>query len=418
MIAAIVLALAPGAAIADPEPARPVVTDRGWQLDVTGFVQADLVAWDQSSLDEIDPNTPTQPLNQERFEIPRARLRAVASRDGMFGALEFDGNTLNGATARLLGAQVGWTTARPQAPADDPYVALTAGLFTIPFGVEVAADVRDKPFLEPPAMSRALFPGNFDAGAMVQGRYSYARWALAIMNGAPVGDAQWKGKDPTSSYDFLGRVGVEIPAPRRLRFEAGVSALAGKGLHPGVQPTKDGIQWVDDNHNGVVDGGEIQIVPGSPGEPSQTFSRNALGADLTVHWCVCAIGTGVGFFETILSTNLDRGLVYSDPVAASRDLRQLGYAIGAVQDVGDYAQLGVRYDRYDADRDAMDREGASLVNVHKIFSEWELMANARWHDARFTLEYDRVRNPFGRADNGAPTSLSADRIALRAQVGF
>jgi hypothetical protein len=282
----------------------------------------------------------------------------------------------------------------------------------------VPASERDKAFLEPPSVSRALFPGNYDAGMMVQGRYGLARWSLALMNGAPVGDAQWRGKDPTSSYDVVGRLGADISGPRRLRIEAGVSALSGTGLSPGTPPTKDGIQWVDDNQNGRVDPTEIQIVPGSPGEPSRPFSRSALGADLQIHWCLCALGTGAAFFEGAIATNLDRGLVYADPVAASRDLRQLGFAIGAVQDLGAYAQIGVRYDRYDADRDAMDREGVELVNVHKIFSTLAVMASARWSDARFIAEYDHERNPFGRGDGGAPITRADDRVTLRAQVGF
>jgi hypothetical protein len=404
---------APGTASADPEPLRPAVTRRGWQLDLTGYVQADSVAWSQASVDELDPST-GQPLDEERFLIRRGRLRAEAHRDTLSAAIEFDGNTQSGPTARIVGAQVGWTYAFE----DHPFVAVTAGLFKIPFGVEVPASERDKAFLEPPSVSRALFPGNYDAGAMVTGRYGLARWSLAIMNGAPVGDAQWKGKDPASSYDFVGRIGADIPGPRRLRIEAGVSALSGTGLHPGAPPTKDGIQWVDDNQNGRVDATEIQIVPGSPGEPSQAFSRDALGADLQVHWCLCALGTGAAFFEAALATNLDRGLVYADPVATSRQLRQLGFAIGAVQELGAHAQVGVRYDRYDADRDAMDREGADLINVHKVFSTLAVMASARWDDARVIVEYDHERNPFGRGDGGAPITREADRVTLRAQVGF
>jgi hypothetical protein len=407
-----VLALG-GAARAEPEPQRPAVTRRGWQLDLTGFVQVDAVAWSQASVDELDPST-AQPLNTERLAIPRARLRAEFHRDELSGAIELDGNTLNGATARLLGAQVGWTFS----PGDQPLFTVTAGLLKIPFGAEVPASERDKPFLEPPAVSRALFAGNYDAGAMISGRYGLARWSLAIMNGAPVGDAQWRGKDPTSSYDLVGRIGAELVAPRTLRFEAGVSALSGTGLHPGTPPTKDGIQWVDDNQNGFVDPTEIQIVPGAPAEPSQTFARDALGADVRVHWCICAIGRGTAFFEAALATNLDRGLVYSDPVAVSRDLRQLGVVVGAVQELGPHALVGARYDRYDADRDALDREGAALINAHKRFSTLAVMASGRWDDARLTLEYDRERNPFGRGDDGAPATRAADRVTLRAQVGF
>lgn len=417
VVVALAMVAAPRGASADPESPRPAVTYRGWQVNLTGFVQADLVAWDQASVDDLDPST-GQPLNQQRFVIPRARVRVETHRDQLFGAIEVDGNTLNGATARLLGAQAGWTYAPDRQPGEPALLVVTAGLFPIPFGVDVPAAVRDKPFLEQPALSRALFPGNFDAGAKLAGGYGLARWSLAIMNGAPVGDAQWKGKDPSASYDFVGRIGADIPGPRRLRIEVGVSALSGKGLHPGTPPTKDGIQWVDDNQNGIVDPTEIQIVAGSPGEPSQPFSRSALGADLAIHWCLCAVGTGVAFFEGAFATNLDRGVVYADPVAASRDLRQLGFAIGAVQNLGDHGQIGVRYDRYDADRDAMDREGVDLVNVHKIFSTLGVMANAQWDAARLTLEYDREHNPFGRGDNGAPATRAADRVTLRAQVGF
>jgi hypothetical protein len=389
------------------------VTRRGWQLDLTGYVQADAVAWSQASVDELDPSTGA-PLNEERVLIRRGRLRAEAHRDALSATLELDGNTLGGPTARIIGAQVGWAYTLD----DQPLLVVTAGLFKIPFGVEVPASERDKAFLEPPSVSRALFPGNYDAGAMVQGRYGLARWSLAIMNGAPVDDAQWRGKDPTSSYDFVGRLGAEIAGPRGLRIEAGVSALSGTGLSPGTPPTKDGIQWVDDNQNGRVDPTEIQIVPGSPGEPSQPFARNALGADVQIHWCLRALGTGAGFFEGAIATNLDRGLVYADPVSASRDLRQLGFALGAVQNLGAHAQIGARYDRYDADRDAMDRAGVDLVNVHKIFSTLAVMASARWDDARFIVEYDHERNPFGRGDGGAPITRADDRVTLRAQVGF
>jgi len=408
-----VIAIAPRVAAADPEPLRPAITRRGWQLDLTGYVQVDSVAWSQASVDELDPST-GQPLDEERFLIRRARLHAEAHRDALSAAIELDGNTLNGPATRIITAQLGWTYTLD----DQPLVVVTAGLFKIPFGAEVPANERDKAFLEPPAMSRALFPGNYDAGAMVQGRYGLARWSLAIMNGAPVLDAQWKGKDPTSSYDFIGRLGADIAGPRKLRVEAGVSALSGTGLHPGTPPTKDGIQWVDDNQNGRVDPTEIQIVPGSPGEPSQQFSRSALGADIQIHWCLCALGIGTAFFEAALATNLDRSLVYSDPVSASRDLRQLGFAIGAVQELGPHAVVGVRYDRYDADRDAMDREGVDLINVHKVFSTLAVMASAQWHDARVIAQYDRERNPFGRGDDGAPTTRAADRVTLRAQVGF
>lgn len=371
------------------------------------------MAWSEASLDELDPVS-RAPLNEERLLIRRGRLRAEAQRDALSLALELDGNTAAGPAMRLVGAHAAWSFARGGA---SPLFVMTAGLVKIPFGADVPASEREKPFLEPPAMSRALFPGNYDAGVVVSGRYGLARWSFAAMNGAPVGDAQWRGRDPAGSYDFIGRIGGEI-GDRRFRVEAGVSALTGSGLHPGTPPTKDAIQWVDDNQNGRVDATEIQIVPGGPGSPSETFSRDALGADLAVHWCLCVLGTGTASFEAVIATNLDRAIVFADPIAVSRDVRELGISIGAVQNLGEQVQIGARYDRYDADRDARDRQGVDLVNVHKIFSTLSVMASARWHDARITAQYDHERNPFGRGDNGAPITRAADRVTLRAQVGF
>src|SRR5581483_2967517 len=123
-------------------------------LDLTGYIQADWIAYNQLSVDEVAPDNPQQPLDQERFLIPRARIRAVAhkDRDGLFGLIELDGNTRTGsAIARLIGAQVGWTSApAPRSEIGDQGFAITvsAGLLTIPFGVEVTRDLRDNPFLE------------------------------------------------------------------------------------------------------------------------------------------------------------------------------------------------------------------------------------------------------------------------------
>lgn len=414
---ALILALAGIAHADDAEPRRPAITLRGWQLDLTGYIQADAVPWSQDSYNELDPAT-RAPLNDERFLIRRGRLRVEAYRGAAFGALELDGNTIDGNVARIIAAQVGWTFTHDNAP----LVTLSAGLFKTPFGAEVPASERDKAFLEPPAFARALFPGNYDAGAMVSGQYGLARWSLAIMNGAPAGDAQWRGRDPAQSFELVGRLGTVIE-PRddegMTRIEAGVSASTGQALSPGTPPTKDELQWIDENGDGQIQvANEIVVIPGGAGTPSQTFDHQALGADVAVHWCICVIGRGTAFAEGVIATNLDRGLVYADPAMASRDLRHLGFAFGVVQSVTDHAVVGVRYDRYDADRDANERLGLNIVDASKIFSTLSIMAAARWNDGRLIVQYDRERNPFGRADDGSTTTRNADRVTLRAQVGF
>ena len=67
-------------AAADPEPLRPALTQHGWQVAFTGYIQADSVAWSEDSFDELEPTT-GEPLNDERFLIRRGRLRADARPD-------------------------------------------------------------------------------------------------------------------------------------------------------------------------------------------------------------------------------------------------------------------------------------------------------------------------------------------------
>ena len=405
------------AAHSQREVLRPALSHRGWTIELTGYVQVDSVLYAQGSVDDLDPST-NEPLNEEHFGIPRASLRADARRGAFAGELELEGFTTRATLprvtqtsgVRLETAEVRWH--------ERDLIEVVGGLFRTPFGAQTLTSPRDRFFLELPTMSRALFPGDIDAGIMARGTFGLARWSIAAMNGAPVGDAAWKGKDPASSYDIVGRAGVDVAGPYRSRYVAGVSALAGMALSPGTPPTKDQLTWVDENQDGLVQTTELHVIPGTPGVPSQTYHHNALGADVAVHWCLCSLGKGTAFAEAVIATNLDRGLVYADPVKRARDVRELGFTIGAVQDVSSYAQVGIRYDRYDADRDAIEIQGVSIVGVHQVYSTLSVMAAGRYEGAKLMVEYDHARNPFGRADDGARVTRADDRVTLRAQVGF
>jgi len=133
---------------------------------------------------------------------------------------------------------------------------------------------------------------------------------------------------------------------------------------------------------------------------------------------VCELGKGYAFGEAVIAKNLDRGLVYADPVQRSRDIRELGFVVGVVQEIGERGLVGVRFDRYDADRDAAEREGIDFVQTHQVFSTLAVMASVRWTTTRVMIQYDHNRNPLGRNDAGAPSTVSADEITLRAQAGF
>ena len=401
------------------DPLRPVTSKDGWQIDLDAFIQVDAVPYAQASINDLDPAT-LAPLNLETIDVRRGLLRVQAHKDHEYASLEVDADNVAGPTARLIGAYVGWFVPGLDAQ-DPPLVTLQTGLMLIPFGAEVSTNVREKTFLEVPSWAQAMFPGDFDGGVQARGAYGMARWVVAVMDGAPSGDLQWKGRDPDSSYDLISRIGGVVDLPQfygRPHLDFGVSALTGKTLHPGTPPTKDQIVWDDMNNNGVIDPGEIVDVPGSPGTPSVPFSHSGFGADASLRWCLQVLGGGVAWGEIVAGTNLDRGLVVADPVDLGRDQRELGYSVGVLQDVTEWAQVGTRYDRYDTDRDAQEQAGVSNVRIPLIFSTFAVLAAARVGTTKLIVEYDHNRNPLGIGDTGLPSTLADDRLAFRAQAKF
>ena len=49
-----------------------------------------------------------------------------------------------------------------------------------------------------------LFPGRRDLGAKLSGSWSFLRYAVAVMNGNPLGDASLPGRDPNRAKDVVG----------------------------------------------------------------------------------------------------------------------------------------------------------------------------------------------------------------------
>jgi len=385
-------------------------------LALGGFVQVDGVVYDQASQDELNPSTGA-PLNETRFLIRRARLRAEADYRFISAILEFDGNTISGPTARITNAEVSiqW----PAGPSLPPYLMGTFGLLRIPFGFEVQEKDYVRVFLERSNIIRALFPGEFDLGVRVQGGWRFLRYQIAALNGHPSGDKQFALRDPAQSKDFLGRLGVDTRVVPRVGLQVGLSGLYGTGFHAGTPATKSTIFWNDANLDGQVDPTELMGVLGQPATPSQTFTRYAFGGDARVTCALPRLGELTLYGEVIWASNLDRGLIPADPVGAGRDLREFGWYLAVTQEVTRFALVGVRYDRYDPDADATDRAGARLVPRDQTFSTLAIALAGVWpRYARFTLEWDHNTNALGRSPTGAPATLGGEMVTLRAQVTF
>jgi hypothetical protein len=408
------------------------------QVSLSGFLQADGVLYRQDSLDEVDPAT-GEPLNETRFLIRRARLDAEVSYRFLGGAVRFEGNTIQGPTARIIGAEawVRWPSGpsglsgpsgpsgpsgllgKTSEPGRPPLVMVAIGLLKIPFGLEVPQYNADRLFLERSNVSRAFFPGDFDLGVRVHGGVRSLRYALAAMNGDPVGARGYPGRDPNQSKDFLGRLGIDVSPDRRLSVAGGVSGLYGTGFHRGTPATKDVLTWRDANGDGLVQLSELQVISGVAATPSQNFRRFALGVDLRVTATIPRLGALTLSGEILWAANLDRGLLPADPVAVGRPLRELGGYVALTQELSSYAAIGVRYDRYNPDLDARQQAGAEPVPLDSSFSTLAVAVAVRYPPwGRLTIEYDHNTNALGRTLSGLATTLGSDALTLRAQVAF
>jgi hypothetical protein len=383
---------------------------------VGGYAQVDWTIADQQSQNEINWST-GQPLNNDRFTLRRGHLRAEAERGLFSSALEIDANTVNGPQVRPIDAEVrfGWPARRPEG---SPWFDGTLGLMKIPFGFEVPELDYVRPFLERASVLRALFPGEFDLGLRLRGQWRWLDYQLALMNGHPIGEPSFPGRDPLKSKDMVGRLGVDTELFDGLRLVAGASAVTGTGFHQGTPPTKDVLVWRDVNEDGIVQPTEIQVLPGQAATASQEFHRFALGGDVRLLARIPGLGELALRAELLWATNMDRGLVVADPIAVGRDLRELGWYVGATQELGRHVMVGVRYDRYDPDSDAASQRAMNLVPADLTFSTLALMAMVHQDLQRLVLEYDRNGNALGRDVTGGPTTLAADTVTLRGQVAF
>lgn len=393
----------------------PFVTARGFGLLLSGFVQADDVLYNQSSQDQINQSTGA-PLNETRFLIRRAHLRADLSYGIVGGAFEVEASTVRDASVRIFDADVSvrWPSADPEAP---PYVMGTLGLYRVPFGFENPQRDYDRLFLERSAMIRAFFPGENDLGLGISGGWRGLRYALSMMNGHPIAEGLFPYRDPTAAKDFLGRVGVDTFVTHAINFRGGVSALTGTGFHPGTFATKDTLVWRDGNEDGLVQLPELQVIPGQTAQPSQSFMHFALGGDLGVTAQWSSLGQTVLYGELVWANNLDRAIVPADQVGAAHNLRELGWYVGATQELTPHAQLGVRYDVYNPDADAQTRIALNVVPKDLTFTTLAVAAAWRYGSLlRVVLEYDHNTNALGLTTGGLPTTLAADVLTLRGQV--
>jgi hypothetical protein len=383
----------------------------------SGFVQTDYTA-KQISEDQLNSSSGA-PLNEDRIFIRRARLRATLDQRYLAGVLEMDVNTVNGPQARPMNIE-----ATAKWPGGDvPLVAMTAGIFKIPFGFEVVQSDTVRLFAERSTFIRAFFPGEYDLGARVAGGWRFVRYALAVQNGEPLGESTFPARDPNKAKDITGRLGIVSQVADGVAIQAGFSGLTGKGFHKGTNPTKPTLTWSDRNEDGAYTGGELIVSPGTSGQPSQNFSRYAIGADALVSVEYFKNAGTTLYAELARASNLDRSVLPADPLGPlGRDMREWGYYVAAVQDIGRHFKLGFRYDYYNPDLDSTDRQSAVTVLSDQSISTYStalaLVEKSGTLTGRLIAEYDVVKDHQGRDNSGLPADMKNNVFTLRAEVAF
>lgn len=394
-----------------------------------GYVHADWTVFRQSSQDEVTPAG--EPINENRFVIRRARFGMETDRGLYHAQIMLDANTNQGLQVRpwIAELSVKWPEATKMAsPAilasrapgdgDGPWFIVTTGLLITPFGHDVAELELARPFLERTTFANALVPQSYDLGLRILGGYKVLNWAFAVVNGDPIGEKTFPGRDPNQSKDLVFRVGAASEATSFLRASFGASGLSGRGFHRGTPATKDQLVWRDENEDGLVTVNELRNAAGSSATPSQNFSRFALGADLRVEADLPTLGTLTVQAEVVRAKNVDRGLVVADPVASGRDLRELGWSLSVTQEITHWLLAGVRHDVYDPDADANEQRPFAVVPKDSSFRTWSFMTTFRYKTVKLVAQYDLRANALGRDESGAPATLADDAFTLRAAVGF
>jgi hypothetical protein len=379
-------------------------------VSASAYVQAQYY-WNESSQDQLTQGG--APLNLDRFMIHRARAQLVGEWQYAAVAMELDANTNGGPQVDIRKAEASLQY-RPDR-AKPPMVMATMGLFDVPFGYELVESPRTRWFMDRTTASSAWFPTEPDLGLRIAGALDWFRWTIAGVNGYPLGSA-FAMQDPAAGKDVVFRFGFDTTPRPELNLAGDVSALRGRGFHPGTPASKASLQWTDFNEDGVVQPFEITGVPGEAATPSQGFDRWAVGANLRAHYMWWP-GVLKVYGEIVLANNLDRGLYAADPIVTGLDQRELGWYVGITQELTRYGLAGLRYDSYDPNSNALDKRAGQLIPYSEAIKTISPLVGLTLPDrARLVFQYDFNTNAFARTSVGVPTNLKDNGWTIRLQV--
>jgi hypothetical protein len=351
----------------DPSAAIAALEAFHW----SGYIQGQYEAHDDSE-NEVDGTTLG---NMDRFLVRRGRLKLQY--DGIEHArfmIQIDatstGVSLRDAVASVMEPWTGWD------------FELAAGLFKNPFGFEVQQSSGDRVFPERSLLGRTLYPGERDVGVRLAGKHDLFRFALALMNGDPIGERAFPGRDPSSYKDLVGRVGIATSL-----VDVGVSGHVGTEFQPGTAETDAETIWVDANEDAVVDTAEVTTTPAAEAVSSENATRLRLGFDAQLHHEIAGLGRLEVLAEVAYAQRGETDLAGKQGLFS-------GY-LGVVQHWQDRAGIGLRAEMFDPNLDAGDDR---VIVLEPVLLAYPVPA------VRLSLAYDIVLEEAASVDNNVFTA--------------
>jgi Phosphate-selective porin O and P len=404
---------------AKPAAVRPLGYEPFWPwvlppegISLGGYLQTQYESH-QDSQDQLLQGGAS--MNKNRFSVRRARVGLNGEWEYVAIALQLDANTTNGPQVDLRKAEASLQY-RPDR-SKPPIVMATLGQFDTPFGYELVESPQTRWFMERSVASQAFWPGEPDLGVRFAGALGFFRWTISLLNGEPLGEkSPYVLQDPNSAKDAVFRFGFDAKPVENVQTAGGISALRGTGFHAGADTTKSTLQWSDVNGDAMVEPIEIVGVTGKAASPSANFERWAVGADLRTN-VRTPLGVTKVYGEFILASNMDRGLYIADPTLTHIDQRELGFYAGVTQEICRYGIVGLRFDYYNPNFDALDNRAGQVIPFTETIKTYSPLAGLVLPGrARLLFQYDVVRNALARTSAGVPTDLKSNVWTLRLQV--
>src|SRR5690606_14380647 len=131
---------------------------------------------------------------------------------------------------------------------------------------------------------------------------------------------------------------------------------------------------------------EFGVTPAVAATARQTFERFAIGWDGRLRIDIAALGELTLRAEVVRARNLDRSAERADPAVAGRDLHELGWLIGASQELTPFAMVAAQYDVYEPDMLASE---TPLPRLGTRLATLALAASLRLRPWRWMVQFER-----------------------------